>query len=190
MPCRVWGGKDKYMKKSAVISVILIIIISAAAGSIYMMLCSSGDDIHNYINEFLWNLKSGARSKNIFLNSCKDSMLTLAVITVCAFLRFGFVISLFTMARRCFIACFTSAAFIAYSGGMSVLKAAIISLPFMMSLPALAAVCSVSVSMSVQPRDTARIRSYIVLTAGAAVLLTASALAEGYLVTIIMNAVS
>lgn len=177
------------MKKSSLIAAVTIMILSVAAGSLYMMLCAPADSIHSYINEFLWNLKSGVRSKNIFINALRENIVTFALIVLCSFVRFGFALSLFAAARRCFISGFTAAAFMRGEGFHGFVSAAVIEIPFMLSLPAIAFLCAMSVSLSVSGTRLTKAEAipYITAAAAAAALLCAAALAEGYLIAPLLS---
>lgn len=180
------------MRKFSIPAVIAAIMISVSAGAIYMMLCASGDELHLIINEFLWNLKCGTRSGNIFANTLQSSLVMTALIAVCGFFRLGFIVSLMSLSRRCFVTGFTISAFIRSYGIKGFAYASVLGLPFMLTVPALAALSCASVSMSFSGRDRGRdtLRAYFVLTIGVALLFCAAALTEGYLVPILLRAIA
>lgn len=173
------------MKRPFILIIVVLLAVSAALGAVYQVRCTPTEDIQAYISSFVSSIANGVNHKNIFLNSLRDGLLTCAVIFVCGFVRFGFLISLLTAARRCFVAGFTSAAFICAFKAKGILAAAAIELPFMLSLIPLTALCCASFMMSVNKdkREFTFVRSYILLTIGSMLVFTGAALCEGYAVT-------
>ena len=96
---------------------------------------------------------------------------------------------LFAAARRCFVAGFTSAAFICAFKAKGILAAAAIELPFMLSLLPLAALCCVSIMMSLdkERHGFRSVRSYCLLTISAMAVFAGSALCEGYCVVWLLS---
>lgn len=170
------------MKKSAVLLVFVIVTLSIISGSVFQMTLSPSDEIQSFLNEFIWNLKSGIHSKNIFLNALSDNFMTLAVIAVCGFIRAGFILSLFVTARKCFLTAFSVSAFMNYYKLRGFFSAAVLAVPFMILLPALCIICAVSVSFSNSHDRHSQLRQYFVFTLICAVVFTAAAAAEGYVV--------
>lgn len=173
------------MKKPFILTIVVLFAASAALGAIYQVRCAPSEDIQSYISSFVSSIANGVNHKNIFLNSLRDGLLSCAVIFVCGFVRFGFLISMFTAARRCFVAGFTSAAFISAFKAKGILAAAAVELPFMLSLVPLAALCCVSFMLSVnkEKRGFEPIRSYVLLAIGTMAVFAGAALCEGYAVT-------
>ncbi|MDO5397656.1 MAG: stage II sporulation protein M [bacterium] len=173
------------MKRSFIFTIIALLAVSTVLGAVYQVRCTPSEDIQAYISSFVSSIANGVNHKNIFLNSLRDGLLTCAVIFVCGFVRFGFLISLFTAARRCFVAGFTSAAFICSFKAKGILAAAAIELPFMLSLVPLAALCCASFMLSVdkEKRGFDSVRPYVLLTIGAMSVFAGAALCEGYAVT-------
>ncbi len=177
------------MKKLYISIIILVIILSAAIGAVYQVKCVPPDSVSSYISSFASALSNGVNRKNIFLNSLRDSTLTVSIIFICGFVRIGFLVSIFAAARRCFIAGFTSAAFISVFKAKGILASAVLELPFILSLIPLAALCSVSVMLSTNKghKNTTQIRSFILLALGSMLIFTGAALCEGYAVPILLK---
>ena len=177
------------MKKLYIFIIISLIIISAALGAAYQVSFSPSEQISGYVSSFAASIANGVNHKNIFLNALRDGLLTCSVIFICGFVRFGFLISLFAAARRCFVAGFTSAAFICAFKAKGILAAAAIELPFMLSLLPLAALCCVSIMMSLdkERHGFRSVRSYCLLTISAMAVFAGSALCEGYCVVWLLS---
>lgn len=170
------------MKKSIAVLVFIIIILSMVSGSVFQMSLSPSEEIQSYLNEFLWNLKNGVRSKNIFINALSDNLMTLAVIVICGFVKLGFVPSLLVTARKCFLTAFSVSAFMNYYKLQGFFGAATLALPFMILLPSLFIICTVSISLSHSNNRRFELRPYFVFTFVCTVIFTASAATEGYVV--------
>lgn len=173
------------MKKAYILIISAIIVLSTGLGAVYQVKCMPSDSVNSYISSFAASLLNGINHKNIFLNSLRDGALTVAVIFVCGFIRVGFLISLFAAAKRCFVAGFTCAAFISSFKIKGILAAAVLELPFMLSLIPLSLLCSVSLMMSLdtQRMESKKLRSFIFLALGTMLIFAGSALCEGYAVT-------
>ena len=166
-----------------------MVVLSAALGAVYQIKFVPFDSVSSYISSFASGLSNGLNRKNIFLNSLRDSALTASIIFVCGFVRIGFLVSVFAAARRCFAAGFTSAAFISVFKAKGVLAAAVLELPFILSLIPLAALCSVSVMLSIdrERKTSMQIRSFILLALGSMLIFAGAALCEGYAVPILLK---
>lgn len=170
------------MKKTVLIFVLAAAVISTACGAVFMMLSSPSEEIRMYLNEFMWNIKSGVLSKNIFINSLRDNLLTLAAIFICGFFKPGMLISLFVTARKCFVSAFTVSAFMYYYTLNGFFSAAVLSSPFMILFTSLIIMCSASVSLSLEKDKYTLLRPYILFSAVCAITFIAAALTEGYIV--------
>lgn len=170
------------MKKSIAVLVLAIVILSIISGSVFQMSLSPSDEIQSYLNEFLWNLKNGVRAKNIFINSLSDNLMTLAVIVICGFVRLGGIVSLSVTARKCFLTAFSVSAFMNYYKLRGLFGAATLALPFMILLPSLFIICTVSVSLSRSNNRTYQLRPYFAFAFICAVIFTVSAATEGYVI--------
>ncbi len=170
------------MKKSAVILVLAIVILSIISGSVFQMSLSPSEEIQSYLNEFLWNLKSGVRAKNIFINALSDNLMTLAVIVICGFVKLGGIVSLSVAARKCFLTAFSVSAFMNYYKLRGFFGAATLALPFMILLPSLIIISAVSVSLSLNSDKRLELRPYFSFAFICTVIFTIAAATEGYVV--------
>jgi len=170
------------MNKKIIIASSAIAVLAVIAGAAYQVLCAKQPQLGDYLASFAESLSNGVNHRGIFLNSLKEGLLTVGLIFVCGFLRFGFPLTAWGIARRCFVSGFTCAALIERYSVRGILAAAAAELPFMLTLVPLVLLSSFSFALSFSRNRSSVIKSYLLLTAGSAVIFICAAACESYVV--------
>ena len=170
------------MKKSSFLVVLSLALISTIFGAIFLMHSAPSEEVRSYLNEFMWNMKSGVSDTNIFVNALKDNLLTLSAIFICGFFKPGFIVTIFVTMRKCFVSAFTVSAFMYYYSLKGFLTAAVIALPFMILFTSLIIISAASITLSLDNNRLTLLKPYILFTLICTITFFAAALSEGYIV--------
>ena len=170
------------MNKKIIIISSAIAVLAVIAGAAYQSVCARQPQLGNYLASFADSLSNGVDHRGIFLNSLKEGLLTVGLIFVCGFLRFGFPLTAWGIARRCFVSGFTCAALIERYSTRGIIAAAAAELPFMLTLVPLVLLSSFSFALSFSRSRSSVMKSYLLLTLGCVIIFACAALCESYAV--------
>lgn len=173
---------------------IFLLMTGIIAGSVFLAKNSAnmGEGIKNYIGNFFSSFTENRNNINVFKNSITASLISLALIFIMGFFRFGFVITGAIIIRKGFIMGFTTASFLKFYGmkGMlvmlSTMPTVIITIPAMVFFAAI----SVKFSLNRERKEKKLLISYIFFLILMISIFCVASLSEGFLTTTFMSWIS
>ncbi len=173
---------------------IVLLAVGVTAGSVYLAKNSIdlGEGIKNYIGSFFESFAENRDNITVFKNSLASNLISLAVIFVMGFFRFGCIATGTIIVRKGFILGFTSASFFKFYGlkGMLIMLSNVPTL--LITVPALLFFSAISVKFSLNQNKKEKkiIFSYIFFLILMISIFCVAALSEGYLTTTFMSMLS
>ena len=170
---------------------LILLAIGVISGSVYLVRVGvdSGEGIKTYINNFFSSFAENRNNIEVFKNALTANLISVGVIFLMGFFRFGFLVTGAILVRKGFIMGFTAASFFKYYGikGMLVMLS---TMPTMLiTLPALLFFSAVSVRFSLIKEKNKKnlIFSYIFFLILAISIFCVASFSEGYLTTTFMT---
>lgn len=174
--------------------VIFLLVVGVTAGSIYLTEHSAdmGDGIKAYIGSFFSSFAENRNNITVFKNSLEANLISLGIIFVMGFFRFGFVVTGVILVRKGFIMGFTAASFFKFYGAQGMLVMLSTMPTVIITIPALLffSVISVKFSLNREKKQKKIIFSYIFFLILMISIFCVAALAEGFLTTTFMTWIS
>ena len=102
---------------------IFLLVVGVTVGSVYLAK-NSGDmaeGIKNYIGSFCTAVSENKNSMTVFKNSLQANLISVGIVFLMGFLRFGFIVTGAIIVRKGFIIGFTTASFIKFYGAKGML---------------------------------------------------------------------
>lgn len=129
---------------------IFLLVVGVTVGSVYLAK-NSGDmaeGIKNYIGSFCTAVSENKNSMTVFKNSLQANLISVGIVFLMGFLRFGFIITGAIIVRKGFIIGFTTASFIKFYGvkGMLVMLSTMPTI--LITIPTLLLFSAVSIKYS------------------------------------------
>lgn len=169
----------------------LTLALGAAAGCIYLNRGwdNMGEGIIAYLKSFFERAKEGGGYGGVFKASLISNLITLCIIFIMGFFKFGFVGTAAIICRRGFITGFTSASLIRAYGARGILVMLSTVPTAVIYIPALVIYGAASVTFSMQENKFQKkiIFSYIFFTIFMISIFCAASLCEGFLTTTFMK---
>ena len=166
---------------------IFLLVVGVTVGSVYLAK-NSGDmaeGIKNYIGSFCTAVSENKNSMTVFKNSLQANLISVGIVFLMGFLRFGFIVTGAIIVRKGFIIGFTTASFIKFYGA----KGMLVMLSTMPTLLLFSAV-SIKYSLNSERKSKKIIFSYIFFMIIIISIFCVASLSEGYLTTTFMSWVS
>lgn len=180
-------------RKNTGIYILLFLALGAgvAGGSIYLIRSweSIGEGIRSYLSGALSEAAHNKSGISVFKTSFLSNLLTMAVIFVMGFFRFGFLGTGFIIIRKGFVTGFTAASFIRAYGLKGVTAMMASSPSSFITVPALLIFSATSVVFSSKENKFQKkyLFSYIFFSLFMISIFCAASLSEGFLTTIFMK---
>ena len=161
---------------------IFLLVVGVTVGSVYLAK-NSGDmaeGIKNYIGSFCTAVSENKNSMTVFKNSLQANLISVGIVFLMGFLRFGFIIS------------FTTASFIKFYGAKGMLVMLSTMPTILITIPTLLLFSAVSIKYSLNSERKSKkiIFSYIFFMIIIISIFCVASLSEGYLTTTFMSWVS
>ncbi len=170
------------------IAAFFALVAGVVFGSVYLTktASASGEGIQAYLESFI---NSGAETDRfmVFKKAFRENLISLAVVFVSGFFKFGLVFTAASVIRRGFIMGFTTASFIKYYGAKGLLAMSATMPSVLIMLPAFLIFAAVSACVSMTENRRRLIGGYIIFTLFILAVFAAAALSEGYLTTSFMK---
>ena len=170
---------------------IFLLVVGVTVGSVYLAK-NSGDmaeEIKNYIGSFCTAVSENKNSMTVFKNSLQANLISVGIVFLMGFLRFGFIVTGAIIVRKGFIIGFTTASFIKFYGvkGMLVMLS---TMPTILITLLLFSAVSIKYSLNSERKSKKIIFSYIFFMIIIISIFCVASLSEGYLTTTFMSWVS
>lgn len=173
---------------------IFLLVLGVTVGSTYLARQNSeiGEGIKTYIGDFFASFSENRNNLVVFKNSLTANLISLTIIFVMGFFKFGFIVTGAVIVRKGFITGFTAASFIKFYGikGMlvmlSTMPTVIITIPALLFF----SVVSVKLSLYRERKQKKIIISYIFFLILTISIFCVASLTEGYLTTTFMSWIS
>ncbi len=140
-------------RSNTALYVFAVILLAAgiAAGSLYLARGSDemAEQIKNYIGGFFANFSETRNNIAVFRNSLTANLITLGIIFVMGFFRFGCIGTGALLVRKGFIMGFTAASFFKFYGGRGLLVMLSTMPTVLITVPALLIFSAVSVNFGI-----------------------------------------
>ena len=161
---------------------IFLLVVGVTVGSVYLAK-NSGDmaeGIKNYIGSFCTAVSENKNSMTVFKNSLQANLISVGIVFLMGFLRFGFIIG------------FTTASFIKFYGAKGMLVMLSTMPTILITIPTLLLFSAVSIKYSLNSERKSKkiIFSYIFFMIIIISIFCVASLSEGYLTTTFMSWVS
>ena len=174
--------------------VIFLLIMGVTAGSVYLAKHSAdmGEGIKNYIGSFFSSFAETKNNMTVFKNSLTSNLISIGIIFVMGFFRFGCIATGAIIVRKGFIMGFTAASFFKFYGFQGMLIMLSTMPTVFITIPALLFFSAVSVKFSLNPdkKQKKLIFSYIFLLILMISIFCVASLSEGFLTTTFMSLMS
>lgn len=180
-------------KSGGGIYAVLLLILAAgvAAGSVYLMRGWSdmGEGVKGYLGSYFGAAAGNKNGMAVFKTSLTSNLITLAVIFIMGFFRFGFIGTGAIIIRKGFIMGFTSASFLRTYGARGILIMLSTMPTALIYIPAILLFSAASVVFSMQKNKFQKkiIFSYIFFAIFMISIFCAASLSEGFLTTTFMK---
>lgn len=172
----------------------LTLAVGTAVGCIYLnhRWNNMGEGIKEYLSSLIETAKAGEDGRGIFKSSLISNLITLGIMFVMGFFRFGAVGTGIVIVRRGFVTGFTSASLIRAYGMKGILIMLTLMPTALIYIPALLIFGAASVTYSLKDDKFQKkiIFSYIFFTVFMISIFCVASLSEGFLTTTFMKLVS
>ena len=168
---------------------IFLLVVGVTVGSVYLAK-NSGDmaeGIKNYIGSFCTAVSENKNSMTVFKNSLQANLISVGIVFLMGFLRFGFIIT-----GAIIVIGFTTASFIKFYGAKGMLVMLSTMPTILITIPTLLLFSAVSIKYSLNSERKSKkiIFSYIFFMIIIISIFCVASLSEGYLTTTFMSWVS
>ena len=188
------GGTEDRQNTAAYIFMLILLAAGVTAGSVYLVRGWSdmGEGISGYLSGFFENIAGTQSGMAVFKTSLVSNLVTLVIIFIMGFFRFGFIGTGALILRRGFIMGFTSASFLRSYGARGIVIMLSTMPAALIYVPALIIFSAVSVTFSMQKNKFQKkfIFSYIFFAIFMISIFCAASLSEGFLTTTFMKLIS
>ena len=173
---------------------IFLLVVGVTVGSVYLAK-NSGDmaeGIKNYIGSFCTAVSENKNSMTVFKNSLQANLISVGIVFLMGFLRFGFIVTGAIIVRKGFIIGFTTASFIKFYGAKGMLVMLSTMPTILITIPTLLLFSAVSIKYSLNSERKSKkiIFSYIFFMIIIISIFCVASLSERYLTTTFMSWVS
>ena len=180
---------------------IFLLVVGVTVGSVYLAK-NSGDmaeGIKNYIGSFCTAVSENKNSMTVFKNSLQANLISVGIVFLMGFLRFGFIVTGAIIVRKGFIIGFTTASFIKFYGAKGMLVMLSTMPTILITIPTLLLFSAVSIKYSLNSERKSKkwpgsflspAISYIFFMIIIISIFCVASLSEGYLTTTFMSWVS
>ena len=168
---------------------IFLLVVGVTVGSVYLAK-NSGDmaeGIKNYIGSFCTAVSENKNSMTVFKNSLQANLISVGIVFLMGFLRFGFIVTGAIIVRKGFIIGFTTASFIKFYGAKGMLVMLSTMPTILITIPTL---LSIKYSLNSERKSKKIIFSYIFFMIIIISIFCVASLSEGFLTTTFMSWVS
>lgn len=183
-------------KNNTAFCVLAVLLLAAGivAGSLYLAKGSEemAEQIKNYIGNFFANFSETRNNMAVFRNSLTSNLITLGIIFIMGFFRFGCIGTGALLIRKGFIMGFTSASFFKFYGAKGLLVMLSTMPTVLITVPALLVFSAVSINFALNrdKKEKKLIFSYIFFLIMMISIFCIASLSEGFLTTTFMNWIS